>query len=74
MATKMASVKKNRPSNANGTPKAAPNRPMNFGHSNPNSNVNTVPVTAPTANVTAMYFDHRWASARASASLRLRPL
>jgi hypothetical protein len=41
---------------------------MNFGQSNPNSKLRTVPVTAPTANVTAMYFDHRCASRRASAS------
>ena len=53
---------------ANGMPKAAPNLPMKFGHNNPNSNVRTVPVTAPTAKVTAMYFDQRWASRSASAS------
>ena len=73
MVTKMASVKKNRPSKANGTPKAAPHCSMNFGHSRPNSKLRTVPVTAPTANVTAMYFDHRWASRRASGSSCLRP-
>ena len=65
---KIASAKKKRPSIANGIPNAAPNLPMKFGHSNPNSNVSTVPVTAPTANVTAMYFDQRWASSNASAS------
>ena len=65
---KIASVKKNRPSTANGMPNAAPKRSMNVGHSNPNSNVRTVPVTAPTAKVTAMYFDHRCASSNASAS------
>ena len=43
---------------------------MNVGQSNPNSKVSTVPVTAPTANVTAMYFDQRCASANASASSR----
>ena len=68
MATKIASVKKNRPSNANGTPNAPPQRPMKRGHSSPNSKLSTVPVTAPTANVTAMYFDQRCASSRASAS------
>ena len=68
MATNMASVKKNSPSKAKATPKAGPHVPMNFGHSKPNSNVNTVPVTAPTAKVTAMYFDHRWASSSASLS------
>ena len=56
---KTASVKKKIPSNANGTPNAAPHWPMNFGHNSPNSNDSTVPVTAPTANVTAMYFDQR---------------
>ena len=64
-------MKKNKPSIVNGTPNASPKRPMNVGHSNPNSNVSTVPVTAPTANVTAMYFDHRWASSSASASFFL---
>ena len=70
---KIASVKKKMPSNANGTPKAAPHCPMNFGQSSPNSNERTVPVTAPTANVTAMYFDHRWASSNASWSPCLMP-
>ena len=64
---KIASVKKKIPSKANGTPNAAPHWPMNFGHSSPNSKERTVPVTAPTAKVTAMYFDQRWASSRASA-------
>ena len=70
---KIASVKKKIPSKANGTPKAAPHWPMNFGHSRPNSNDSTVPVTAPTANVTAMYFDQRCASSIASASSCLIP-
>src|SRR5262245_9143065 len=65
---KIASVKKNRPSTANGMPNAAPHLPMNLGHSSPNSKLRTVPVTAPTANVTAMYFDQRWASSSASSS------
>ena len=68
MATKIASVRKNSPSKANGIPNAAPQVPMKRGHSRPNSNVNTVPVTAPTANVTAMYFDQRCASCSASRS------
>ncbi len=46
---------------------------MNFGHSSPNSKESTVPVTAPTANVTAMYFDQRWASSIASWSPCLIP-
>ena len=70
---KIASVKKKRPSNANGIPKASPHLPMNFGQSNPNSKVSTVPVTAPTAKVTAMYFDHRCARRSASASSCLMP-
>ena len=41
---------------------------MKVGHSSPNSKVSTVPVTAPTAKVTAMYFDQRCASSSASAS------
>ena len=66
-------MKKKIPSKPNGTPNAAPHCPMNFGHSNPNSKDNTVPVTAPTAKVTAMYFDHRCASNSASASWCLIP-
>ena len=65
MATKIASVKKNSPSKAKGIPNTSPHWPMNRGHSSPNSNDSTVPVTAPTANVTAMYFDHRCASCSA---------
>ena len=50
----MASRKKKIPSNAKGTPNAAPHWPMNVGQSRPNSKDSTVPVTAPTAKVTAM--------------------
>ena len=46
---------------------------MNFGHSSPNSKESTVPVTAPTAKVTAMYLDHRCATSIASWSSRLMP-
>ena len=70
---KTASVKKKIPSKANGTPNAAPHWPMNFGQSRPNSKDRTVPVTAPTAKVTAMYFDQRWASSIASGSSCLMP-
>ena len=70
---KIASVKKKIPSKANGTPKASPHCPMNRGHSNPNSNERTVPVTAPTANVTAMNFDQRWANCSAAESPCLMP-
>ena len=70
---KIASVKKNKPSKPNGTPKASPHWPMNRGHNNPNSKVSTVPVTAPTAKVTAMNFDHRCARTKASRSLCRMP-
>ena len=73
MEMKTASVKKKIPSKAKGTPKAAPHCPMNLGHSSPNSKERTVPVTAPTANVTAMYFDQRWASSIACGSPCLMP-
>ncbi len=70
---KIASRKKKIPSIANSTPNTSPKRPVNAGQSNPNSNERTVPVTAPTANVTATAFDHRCASLNASRSLRRRP-
>jgi len=68
IAMKIASRKKNTPSAANGMPKAAPYLPMKLGQSRPNSKERTVPLTAPTANVTAMYFDQRSASISASLS------
>ena len=58
---------------ANSTPNTSPKRPVNSGHSSPNSNDSTVPVTAPTANVTATTFDQRRASSSASASSRRSP-
>ena len=61
------------PSIANSTPKTSPKRPVNSGHSRPNSNDSTVPVTAPTANVTATTFDQRRASSSASSSPLRRP-
>ena len=70
---KIASRKKNSPSIANGIPKAPPKRPMRPGHSNPISNDRTVPVTAPTAKVTAITVDHRRASRSAAGSARRRP-
>ncbi len=66
--TKIASAKKNSPSKANGTPNAWPHAPMKRGQSSPNWKLSTVPVTAPTANVRAMYLDQRCASTRAAAS------
>ena len=56
------------PSIANNTPNTSPKRPVNAGQSSPNSKERTVPVTAPTANVTATAFDQRCASLSASAS------
>ena len=46
---------------------------MNSGQSSPNSKLNTVPVTAPTAKVTAIAFDQRRASSIASPSPRFSP-
>ncbi len=51
----------------------SPNRSNIPGHSRPISKLRTVPVTAPTANVTAATFDHRRASRIQSASLRRSP-
>ena len=65
---KIASRKKKTPSIANSTPKTWPKRPVNAGQSSPNSKESTVPVTAPTAKVTATAFDQRFASASASSS------
>jgi hypothetical protein len=70
---KIASRKKKMPSIANGTPKTSPKRLMNRGHRSPSSNDSTVPVTAPTAKVTAATFDHRCASTRQSSSPPRRP-
>ena len=61
------------PSIAKRTPNTLPNRPVNAGQSSPNSKDSTVPVTAPTANVTATTFDQRRASSSASGSLWRRP-
>ena len=66
-------MKKKSPSIAKAMPKAAPKRSMKRGQSSPNSKVSTVPVTAPTAKVTAIAFDQRRASSIASASPRLQP-
>src|SRR5512132_33168 len=66
MAMKIASRKKKIPSIAKPTPKASPKRPVNRGHSRPNSKERTVPVTAPTAKRTATAFDQLRASRSAS--------
>jgi hypothetical protein len=62
MAMKIASRKKKIPSIAKPIPNASPKRSIIPGHSSPNSNESTVPLTAPTANSTATTFDQRWAS------------
>jgi hypothetical protein len=62
------------PSIANGRPNTSPNIFVNAGQSRPNSNDNTVPVTAPTANVRPAACDHRRASVNAAASPCFRPL
>lgn len=59
---KMASRKNAKPSIENGMPTSGPARSMKSGHSSPSSNDSTVPLTAPTANITAVPFDHRFAS------------
>ena len=61
------------PSIAKAMPKAAPKRSMKCGQSRPNSKLSTVPVTAPTAKVTAIAFDQRRASSIAASSPRLSP-
>ncbi len=71
---KIASRKKKIPSIANRIPKTSPNRPVNAGQSRPNSNDSTVPVTAPTAKVSAATFDQRRASPSATSSSRFRPM
>src|SRR5580692_7407429 len=64
--TKIASRKKKIPSSENGSPIAAPYRPIRPGHSRPISYDSTVPDTAPTATSTA--------SSIATGSLRLMPI
>ena len=72
--TKMASRKKKIPSSENGSPIAAPYRPIRPGQSRPISYDSTVPDTAPTATSTAITLDHRRASSIATGSLRLMPI
>ena len=67
-------MKKKIPSIAKATPKTPPKRSMNSGQSRPNSKLSTVPVTAPTAKVTAIAFDQRRASSIASLSPLFRPM
>src|SRR5438309_4119647 len=68
---RIASRKNAIASRPNGRPNTLPNLPIRPGQSSPSSKDRTVPVTAPTANVTAMTFDHRRARSNATSS-RLR--
>jgi hypothetical protein len=70
----MASVKKDSPSSAKGSPSTSPNRLMSPGHSRPISKLRTVPDTAPIANNSPATFDHRLASRSAVTSSRTMPL
>src|SRR3954451_19538471 len=70
MPRKFASMKNDRPSNANGRPSTSPNLPISPGQSSPISKLRTVPETAPIAKRTADTFDHRFARPRATASPR----
>ena len=73
MPKKIASTKKDNPSNANGRPRTSPKRPISPGHNRPISKLSTVPDTAPIANNTADTLDHRLASRTATGSLRTIP-
>ena len=61
---KIASVKKEKPSIANPSPKTAPNVPVKFGHSRPISKLRIVPVTTPAAKSAVITFVQRRASLR----------
>src|SRR5256886_5333239 len=74
MPMKMASRKKAMPSIAKPRPSAAPKRPINRGQRMPNSKERMVPVTAPTANWTAITTDQRRAILIATGSLRASPI
>ncbi len=71
---KIASRKKAHPSMPKPIPKTSPKRPIMRGHRIPNSNERMVPVTAPTANCTAITTDHRRASFKATGSFLRRPI
>ena len=71
---KIASAKKASPSIAKPRPNAEPKRPIMRGQRIPNSNERIVPVTAPTANWTAITTDQRRAIRSAVPSLRASPM
>ena len=58
MPTKIASMKKAKPSAENGTPITAPAWRMNSGQSRPSSNESVVPDTAPIAKSKSITRDH----------------
>ena len=64
MAMKIASMKNEKPSIPNASPKTSPKVAMNSGHRRPISNDRIVPVTTPIANRISIAFDQRLASAR----------
>ena len=57
-------MKNANPSRENGMPMIGPASSMKRGHRRPNSNDNTVPETAPTANRMAVPFAHSLARSR----------
>ncbi len=61
---KIASMKNEKPSIANPSPKTAPNVPMKFGHSRPSSKLRIVPVTTPQANSATITLVQRIARTR----------
>ena len=65
---KIASTKKEKPSNAKPSPKTSPKEAMKLGQSRPNSKLRIVPVTTPTAKSAIITFDQRRASVRYSGS------
>ena len=71
---KIAARKKAQPSIAKPSPNAEPKRPIMPGQRMPNSKERIVPVTAPTANCTAITTDQRRAILSATGSLRARPM
>jgi len=74
MPMKIASRKNAMPSILKPIPKTSPKRPIIRGQRIPNSKERMVPVTAPTANCTAITTDHRRASRKATGSLRRNPI
>jgi hypothetical protein len=66
MGMKMASMKKEKPSIANPSPKTLPKVAVRFGQRSPNSKERMVPVTTPTAKRIIITFDQRFVGGHAS--------